>query len=150
MDGYHVGLPLVVFLIYALMLEAQSQTSLNLIFNGSLLHNNSWINFVFLEEGSKIVCIADLDNCLSEDMAWFLPNGTKLSPNGTQELSAYEVTAETPGCQLDLQLKDDGARDNPALSGVYECSVSDGMRPLESVYVGLYKDPGGGMVFDTQ
>ena len=149
MDGYRVGLPLLVFLIYALML-AQSQTYLNLVFNESLLHNNSWINFVFLEEGSKIVCIADMDNCLSESMAWFLPNGTKLGPNATQEISAYEVTAETPGCQLDLQLKDNGARDNPALSGVYECSVSDGMRPLESVYVGLYKDPGGGRVLDIQ
>lgn len=149
MDGYHVGLLLTMFLIYALMLEAQSQTYLNLIFNGSLLQNNSWINFVFLEEGSKIVCIADLDNC-SEGMAWFLPNGTKLCPNGTQEISAYEVTAEIPGCQLDLQLNDDRAKDNPALSGVYECSISDGMRPLESVYVGLYKDPGGGRVPDTQ
>lgn len=143
MDGYHLGLSVVVFL---LMSEAQSQTYLNSYFNRSLLHNNSWINFDFLEEGSKISCKTELLNCLTGGMAWFLPNGTKLSPNGTQEINAYQVTLETHDiyCQLDLELLDGRAEDNPALSGVYECSISDGMRPLESVYLGLYKDPGGG------
>ena len=128
------------------MLSGAHSESVFLRFNGNDVQNNSWIDFERIEETQRLECFTDLDTCCSsnENMtggaAWFLPNGTKLSQDGVQEISAFDVIV---GAQkIDLRLTDATARSDLALSGVYECSIDTATGQRESVYVGIYYNSG--------
>ena len=45
---------------------------------------------------------------------------------------------------LNLQLSDEGAINNLAVSGVYECSMDTSSGTRQSVYIGLYYQPNAG------
>ena len=132
----------------ALSLIVYGQEEYPQIMIGSrMIRNNSVVNVSQL--GEPIQCITDINTCCTEQdglsgRAWYLPNGTKLSRDGVQEVNSFIVNAATE--QLDLQLTDLGeASSNPALSGIYGCLIDTSKGSLESVYVGLYNEPGSGM-----
>ena len=135
--------------LYCLMLsgvEAHTQ-SVFVRFNGTTVKNNSWIDFERIEETQRLECFTDLNTCCSSNegmagRAWFLPNGTELSQDGGREISAFDVIAAAQ--RIDLRLTDATARSDPALSGIYECSIDTATGQRESVYVGIYYNSGTG------
>ena len=90
---------------------------------GTNLRNNSVVNLSSIGTTDQLRCVTDLDTCCSTaqgsaERAWILPNGTRLTQDGVQEISSFTVTAEES--VLALQLTDLDVRSNPALSGIYE------------------------------
>ena len=131
-------------MVTALMLSGAHSQSIFVRFLGNDVQNNSWIDFGDIGETEPLVCFTDVDTNSEEmaEIAWFLPNGIKLSQDGVREISAFDVIAGAH--RLDLQLTDATARSDPALSGVYECSIDTATGQRESVYVGIYYNPGRG------
>ena len=133
MEGHYSRMVVTALLI---SLVSYSQTNVNAT-HQILLSNNSVVNLEFLRNGT-LQCITDLTlgNENGGARRWFLPNRTKLCVAGVQ---SFIVNAEPQ--QLELELTDVMAIDDPALSGIYECEI-DTLTGRESVYVGLYNDPG--------
>ena len=114
---------------------------------GTNLRNNSVVNLSSIGTTDQLRCVTDLDTCCSTaqgsaERAWILPNGTRLTQDGVQEISSFSVTAEES--VLALQLTDLDVRSNPALSGIYECSIDTSSGQTQSVFVGLYYEPDAG------
>ena len=114
---------------------------------GTNLRNNSVVNLSSIGTTDQLRCVTDLDTCCSTaqgstERAWILPNGTRLTQDGVQEIISFTVTAEES--VLALQLTDLDVRSNPALSGIYECSIDTSSGETQSVFVGLYYEPDAG------
>ena len=114
---------------------------------GSILRNNSIVDLSSLNTVDQLRCVTDLNTCCTEQQgsaggSWILPNGTRLSQSGVQEIRAFLVTAGESS--LNLQLSDEGAINNLAVSGVYECSMDTSSGTRQSVYIGLYYQPNAG------
>ena len=146
MDGYH-SREVVVTALFCLMLSGAHSQSVFVRFNGTTVKNNSWIDFERIGATQRLECFTDANACCSSSeglagRAWFLPNETKLSQDGVREIRAFDVIA---GAQkIDLRLTDATARSDPALSGVYECSIDNATGQRENVYVGIYYKSGTG------
>ena len=148
----HTMFVLITALVSLLVSGIHSQNFPYIQYRGVTLQNNSFINTGNLGTNDSIECVTDLNTCCSKSegvsmRVWFLPNGTMLSRHQVQEISAYKVIGKAQ--ILSLKLTDLTARDNPDLSGVYECSIDTTSRPWESVYVGLYYEPGTSRVYSV-
>ena len=109
---------------------------------GVSLRNNSIVNLSLIGTVDQLLCVTDLSITSESSLikaTWILPNGTRLTQDGVQEIGSFTVHAE--GSSLALQLTDLGARSIPALSGVYECSIDTSSGQAQSVFVGLYYEP---------
>ena len=111
------------------------------------LRNNSIVDLNSIQTTDQLRCVTDLDTCCSSgqgsaERAWILPNGTRLTQDGVQQISSFTVHAEES--ILALQLTDLDARSNPALSGIYECSIDTSSGQTQSVFIGLYYEPAAG------
>ena len=143
---------LITAIVCLLVSGIHSQNFPYIRYRGVILRNNSYINIGNLGTNDSIECVTDLDTCCSKSQgvamrAWFLPNGTMLSQHRVQEIGAYKIVGKAQS--LSLKLTNLTARDNPDLSGVYECSIDTTSRPWESVYVGLYYEPGTSRMYNT-
>lgn len=133
----------------AMVSRVQSQTIFPYIrYKEVILPNNSYIDLSQLEDGDRIECVTDLENCCINSTgvskAWFLPNGTKLFEAEMQVIRAFEVIEGAQ--QFDLRLSDPTVRSDLSLSGVYECLIDTRSTAKARVYVGLYySQRNGGM-----
>ena len=137
--------------IYLLLFVSRvnSQQTYPFVQLGTTLRNNSVVNLSFVGTADQLVCITDLNTCCTDGQgsaqgAWILPNGTRLTQSGVQEISAFTVVAGESS--LALQVADLEARSNPALSGVYQCLIETSSGQTQSVFVGLYYEPDAGTV----
>ena len=149
-DKTHIMFVLITALISLLVSGIHSQNFPYIRYRGITLRNNSFINIGNLGTNDSIECVTDLNTCCYKNesvarRAWFLPNRTMLSRRRVQEIGAYKLVGKKQ--TLSLKLTDLTARDNPDLSGVYECSIDTTSRPWESVYVGLYYEPGTSKIY---
>ena len=110
------------------------------------LRNNSWSSVDALSNTSGLRCVTDLETCCSTaqgsaERAWILPNGTRLTQDGVQEISSLTVRAAEH--TFELLLSDPKAGKNRMLDGVYECVIDTSTGPRQSFFVGVYDPPHG-------
>ena len=111
------------------------------------LLNNSWLGINTLSNVSGPSCVTDLATCCPTEQSmasreWVLPNGTRLTQDGVQEIGSLGVS--TGAHKFELVLTDSKAAMNGGLDGMYECVIDTGSGPRQSFFIGLYDPPHGG------
>ena len=146
-QGWHQILPVVLFHVIIFSFGGQSQETFPYVeLFGTILRNNSWYGIDTLGNTSGLVCVTDLSTCCtgdqdSADREWVLPNGTRLTQDGVQEISSLAVRGDAR--KFELLLADPKARRNRRLDGVYECVIDTSTGSRQSFFVGLYDPPHG-------